>query len=142
MRFNQVLNHVTMSVIPYMNEIILGSRGYQNRIWALHDLTAGNKISPVNLKKGVAEGLRKSIAWRKGMRVRLESSTRKLVLPRTVWELGAFQAADLLPCPTLTESSVVEQILRALLLIMGPLCSGLRVNIPTSQDLLYETPFP
>lgn len=56
MRFNQVLNHVTTSVIPYMNEIILGSMGYQNRIWALQDLTAGNKISPVNLKKGVAEG--------------------------------------------------------------------------------------
>lgn len=56
MRFNQVLNHVTMSVIPYMNEIILGSMGYQNRIGALHDFTAGNKISPVNLKKGVAEG--------------------------------------------------------------------------------------
>lgn len=74
--------------------------------------------------------------------MRLESLTSTLVLPRTVWELGAFQAADLLPCSTLTESSVVEQILRALLLIMGPLCSGLRVNISTSQELLYDTTLP
>lgn len=74
--------------------------------------------------------------------MRLESSASTLVFPRTVRELGAFEAADLLPCPILTQSSVAEQFLRAMLLITDPLCSGLRANTPTSQELLHDTPLP
>lgn len=58
MRFNQVLNHVAMPpAIPYRNEIISDSMGYENRTLAFHNLTAGYKIRfpLVNLKKGVGE---------------------------------------------------------------------------------------
>ena len=52
MGFNQVLNHAQMSAMPYMNEITLDSMGHRNRIRALHDLTARNKISSCDSQKG------------------------------------------------------------------------------------------
>lgn len=58
MRFNQVLNQAAMSAIPYVNEVISDSMGYQNRTLALHNLTAGNiiRFPPANFKRGWGRG--------------------------------------------------------------------------------------
>ena len=97
MRPKQALNQATMSPVPYTNEVISDSMGYQNGNLALHNLTFGTiiRFPPTNFKRG----------WGRHGQKGWESPSSTLVFLRTIWELGAFWAATLLPCPLLTKFS-------------------------------------
>lgn len=58
MRPKQALNQATMSPVPYTNEVISDSMGYQNGNLALHNLTFSTIISfpPANFKRGWGGG--------------------------------------------------------------------------------------